>query len=180
MDMIRAKQYFLPDLENLEVSEQILNTFDVGNIPIESLMFQTGYLTIQGIKPSRIPHINRYRLGFPNFEVQHAFLNYFLDHLAQSHSIRAMVQDDLYGCLQDRQVENLEPVLKRLFSGIPYNAYIKNTIADYEGFYTSVIDAYFIPRALTSRWKTRPAPAGPIDKVVKFSRDLIYIFEPLP
>jgi hypothetical protein len=70
-------------------------------------------------------------------------LNYFLDHLAQSHSIRAMVQDDLYGCLQDRQVENLEPVLKRLFSGIPYNAYIKNTIADYEGFYTSVIDAYF-------------------------------------
>ncbi len=82
MDMIRDKQYFLPDLENLEVSEQILNTFDIGNIPVESLMFQTGYLTIQSVKPSRIPHINRFCLGFPNFEVRHAFLNHFLDYLA--------------------------------------------------------------------------------------------------
>ena len=65
IDMIREKQYHLPDLENIEVSEQVLNTFDVGNIPIESLMFQTGYLTIKSIKPSRIPHIKRYCLGFP-------------------------------------------------------------------------------------------------------------------
>jgi len=176
MDMIRAKQYFLPDLENLEVSEQLLNTFDVGNIPIESLMFQTGYLTIQGVKPSRIPHINRYRLGFPNFEVRHAFLNYFLDHLAQSHSIRGMVQDDLYGCLQDRQVENLEPVLKRLFSGIPYNAYIKNTIAGYEGFYTSVIYAYFYSLGIDIQLEDAVS-TGRADMVVKFSKELIYIFE---
>jgi hypothetical protein len=176
MDMIRAKQYFLPDLENLEVSEQLLNTFDVGNIPIESLMFQTGYLTIQAIKPSRIPHINRYRLGFPNFEVRHAFLNYFLDHLAQSHSIRGMVQDDLYVCLEDRQVENLEPVLKRLFSGIPYNAYMKNTIAGYEGFYTSVIYAYFYSLGIDIQLEDAVS-TGRADMVVKFSKDLIYIFE---
>jgi hypothetical protein len=176
MDMIRAKQYFLPDLENLEVSEQLLNTFDVGNIPIESLMFQTGYLTIQAIKPSRIPHINRYRLGFPNFEVRHAFLNYFLDHLAQSHSIRGMVQDDLYICLEDRQVEHLEPVLKRLFSGIPYNTYMKNTIAGYEGFYTSVIYAYFYSLGIDIQMEDT-ASTGRADMVVKFSKDLIYIFE---
>ena len=176
MDMIRAKQYFLPDLENLEVSEQLLNTFDVGDIPIESLMFQTGYLTIQGVKASRIPHINRYRLGFPNFEVRHAFLNYFLDHLAQSHSIRGMVQDDLYVCLEDRQVEHLEPVLKRLFSGIPYNAYMKNTIAGYEGFYTSVIYAYFYSLGIDIQMEDTTS-TGRADMVIKFSKDLIYIFE---
>jgi hypothetical protein len=176
MDMIRAKQYFLPDLENLEVSEQLLNTFDVGNIPIESLMFQTGYLTIQSVKPSRIPHINRFRLGFPNFEVRHAFLNYFLDHLAQSHTIRGMVQDDLYVCLEDRQVENLESVLKRLFSGIPYNAYIKNTIAEYEGFYTSVIYAYFYSLGIDTQMEDTVS-TGRADMVVKFPQDTIYIFE---
>jgi hypothetical protein len=176
MDMIRDKQYFLPDLENLEVSEQLLNTFDVGNIPIESLMFQTGYLTIQGVKPSRIPHINRYLLRFPNFEVRHSFLNYFLDHLAQSHSIRGMVQDDLYVCLEDRQVEHLEPVLKRLFSGIPYNAYMKNTIAGYEGFYTSVIYAYFYSLGIDIQLEDAVS-TGRADMVVKFSKDLIYIFE---
>ncbi|MFO7883660.1 MAG: PD-(D/E)XK nuclease domain-containing protein, partial [Desulfobacteraceae bacterium] len=176
MDMIRDKQYFLPDLENLEVSEQLLNTFDVGNIPIESLMFQTGYLTIQSIKPSRIPHINRYRLGFPNFEVRHAFLNYFLDYLAQSHTIRGMIQDDLYVCLEDRQVETLEPVLKRLFSGIPYNAYTKNTIAEYEGFYASVIYAYFYSLGIDIQMEDA-ASRGRADMVVKFPQDTIYIFE---
>jgi len=142
IDMIREKQYHLLDLESIEVSEQVLNTFDIGNIPIESLMFQTGYLTIKSIKPSRIPHIKRYCLGFPNFEVRHAFLSYFLDYLAQSYSARGINQDKLYASLEDREIEQLERVLKSLFSAIPYNAYIKNNIGDYEGFYLSVVYAY--------------------------------------
>ena len=68
MDMIRDKQYFLPALENLEVSEQLLNTFDVGNIPIESLMFQTGYLTIK--KTATIFNQVIHTLSYPNFEVK--------------------------------------------------------------------------------------------------------------
>jgi hypothetical protein len=86
------------------------------------------------------------------------------------------VQDDLYVCLEDRQVENLEPVLKRLFSGIPYNAYMKNTIAEYEGFYTSVIYAYFYSLGIDIRMEDT-ASTGRADMVVKFSRNLIYILE---
>jgi hypothetical protein len=176
MDMIREKQYFLPDLENLEVSEQTLNTFDVGNIPIESLMFQTGYLTIKFIKPSRIPHIKRYCLGFPNFEVRHAFLSYFLDHLAQSHSTRGINQDDLYAVLEDRKIGKLESVLKSLFSAIPYNSYVKNKLADYEGFYSSVIYAYFYSLGIDIHLE-EASSRGRADMVVKFPDNTVYIFE---
>jgi len=67
-------------------------------------------------------------------------------------------------------------VLKRLFSGIPYNAYIKNTIAEYEGFYTSVIYAYFYSLGIDILLEDAVS-TGRADMVVKFSQDLIYIFE---
>lgn len=176
MDKIREKKYYLPDLENIEVSEEILNTFDVGNIPIESLMFQTGYLTIKQIKPSRIPNIQRYCLGFPNFEVRHAFLNYFIDYIAESYSERPVNQDELYGVLEDQELNKLETVIRNLFSGIPYNAYTKNCIADYEGFYLSVIYAYFYSLGMDIRLEN-VSSRGRADMVVRFPENTVYIFE---
>ncbi|MGD9733900.1 MAG: AAA family ATPase, partial [Desulfamplus sp.] len=176
IDMIREKQYHLPDLENIEVSEQVLNTFDVGNIPIESLMFQTGYLTIKSIKPSRIPHIKRYCLGFPNFEVRYSFLSYFIDHLAESYSTRGINQDELYGTLEELKIDKLESVLKSLFSSIPYNAYVKNNIADYEGFYLSVVYAYFYSLGIDITLEDASS-RGRADMVIKFPENTVYILE---
>lgn len=176
IDMIREKKFHLPDLENLEVSEQTLNTFDVGNIPIESLMFQTGYLTIKSIKPSRIPHVQRYCLGFPNFEVRHAFLNYFIDFMTDAHSTRGVNQDELYGALEEHRIDKLEKIFRRLFSGIPYNAYVKNSIADYEGFYISVIYAYFCSLGIDIRLE-EASSRGRADMVVLFPENTVYIFE---
>ncbi len=176
IDMIKEKHYHLPDLENLEVSEQVLNTFDVGNIPIESLMFQTGYLTIKSIKPSRIPHIKRYCLGFPNFEVRYSFLSYFIDYLAESYSSRGINQDELYGVLEELKIEKLESVLKSLFSSIPYTAYIKNNIADYEGFYLSVVYAYFYSLGIDITLEDASS-RGRADMVIKFPENTVYILE---
>ncbi len=176
IDMIREKQYHLPDLENIEVSEQVLNTFDVGNIPIESLMFQTGYLTIKSVKPSRIPHIKRYCLGFPNFEVRYSFLSYFIDHLAESHISRGINQDELYGVLEELKIERLESVLRTLFSSIPYTAYVKNNIADYEGFYLSVVYAYFYSLGIDIILEDASSK-GRADMVIKFPANTVYILE---
>ncbi|MBF0231021.1 MAG: AAA family ATPase, partial [Desulfamplus sp.] len=176
IDMIREKHYHLPDLENIEVSEQVINTFDVGNIPIESLMFQTGYLTIKSIKPSRIPHIKRYCLGFPNFEVRYSFLSYFIDHLAESYISRGINQDELYGVLEELKIEKLESVLRTLFSSIPYTAYVKNNIADYEGFYLSVVYAYFYSLGIDITLEDASS-RGRADMVIKFPANTVYILE---
>jgi len=40
-------------------------------------------------------------------------------------------------------VASLEPAIKRLFASIAYNNYTNNDIARFEGFYASVLYAYF-------------------------------------
>ena len=176
VDMIRAKKYYLPNLENVLVAEDTLNTFDVGNIPIESLLFQTGYLTIKGIKASRIEHIDRYHLGFPNFEVRYAFLSHFIDYMTEAYSDRGNHQDDIYSCLEKLEPQRLEGVLKSLFAGISYHVYVKNNIADYEGFYVSVVYAYFYSLGIDIHLEEASAK-GRADMIVKFPENTVYIFE---
>ena len=52
-------------------------------------------------------------------------------------------QDKLYDIFEQGDLESLEGVLKSLFASIPYNNFTNNKIADYEGYYASVIYAYF-------------------------------------
>jgi hypothetical protein len=58
----------LPDLDNIEVSEQILSSFDMDSHNPITLLFQTGYLTIEKtfIQDGRLA----FRLKIPNKEVQ--------------------------------------------------------------------------------------------------------------
>jgi hypothetical protein len=170
MDMIRDKQYFLPDLENLEVSEQLLNTFDVGNIPIASLMFQTGYLTIK--KTSTIFNQVIHTLSYPNFEVKNAFNKYlvgfFTEHRFHSDArlYRTLLEDDFTG---------LKSQIERLFAAIPYSAH--GNLTQYEGFYVSVIYAFLASLGLdlTAEDITNK---GRADLTLKFpGHGKMYIFE---
>jgi hypothetical protein len=170
MDMIRDKQYFLPDLENLEVSEQILNTFDVGNIPIESLMFQTGYLTIK--KTSTIFNQVIHTLSYPNFEVKNAFNKYLVGYFTEH---RFQPDARLYKTLLEDDFTGLKSQIARLFAAIPYTSH--GHLTHYEGFYVSVIYAFLASLGLdltaediTSR--------GRADLTLKFpGHEKIYIFE---
>ncbi len=46
IDLFTARRTFTPDLERLVALETLLSSFDVDHIPVEALMFQTGYLTV--------------------------------------------------------------------------------------------------------------------------------------
>jgi len=56
--------------EKIKTTENILQAFDVGAIPLPALMFQTGYLTITGYDSNN--HL--YSLGYPNHELKEAFI----------------------------------------------------------------------------------------------------------
>ena len=51
-------------------------------------------------------------------------------------------QKHLNKVLQEANMEELESVLNRLFSSIPYNNFTNNKLQNYEGFYASVMYAY--------------------------------------
>jgi len=62
-------------IENYRANKLLLDSFDIDNINVFTLLFQTGYLTIKEIDESR-PAQPIYRLSYPNEEVRGAFLDY--------------------------------------------------------------------------------------------------------
>ena len=76
MELFKKNQYFLPDLEKIQVTEDVLDSFDVETIIPVTLLFQSGYLTIVNT------HIDFnqliYTLKIPNMEVRQALYNKFI------------------------------------------------------------------------------------------------------
>jgi hypothetical protein len=127
-------------LNGLDIDESLVNSFDLEVLDLEAILFQTGYLTIRRVIPSGMGV--RYELGFPNKEVQISFNEYILRSMT-SGSQKEPIRHELFALIYAGDVERLEPVIKRLFSSIAYNNFTNNDIERYEGFYASVLYAFF-------------------------------------
>ena len=139
--LFRKNRYFLPDLENLEVSEEILDSFEVERINPVTLLFQAGYLTIE----QALTRHGRYRfaLRLPNFEVRSALNDQFIAAYTDFVNERMGLQDTLYVALETGNLAGLVTLIKRLFAGIPWRNFTSNDLPDYEGYYASVMYAFF-------------------------------------
>ena len=62
--LLRQRRFFLPDLDRIEASEEILDSFDIETIDPVTLLFQAGYLTIAESRWQRSRLL--YRLRLPN------------------------------------------------------------------------------------------------------------------
>ena len=137
--LIKEKRYYIPNLEHLEVDSSLINSFDIENISLESVLFQSGYLTIDHVE--HIFDNDIYHLTFPNKEVRLAFSNYLIQSLLGD--TRAIAkQKSLYRIFMNGDLDSLEDILKQLFASIAYNNFTGNEIERYEGFYASVVYAY--------------------------------------
>ena len=139
--LFRKNRYFLPDLENLEVTEEILESFEVENIDPVTLLFQTGYLTIA----SSFTAIGQlvFKLRIPNYEVRAALNNQFINAYTELVHEKLGIQRQLYDCLQQGNLTLLTNLIKRLFAGIPWRNFTHSDLPDYEGYYASVLYAFF-------------------------------------
>ena len=140
VELIKKNSYFIPDFLNINVDKSLVNSFDIENLDLEALLFQTGYLTIKRLIQEEMGVV--YELGFPNKEVQISFNNYILRSMT-SGSDKELIRRELLAIMNTGDVERLEPVIKRLFASIAYNNFTNNDIERYEGFYASVLYACF-------------------------------------
>ncbi len=140
VELISKNRYYIPDFLNINVDKSLVNSFDLENLNLETILFQTGYLTIKRLLPSGMGV--GYELGFPNKEVQISFNEYILRSMTSS-SQKEPIRHELLYIMNTGAVERLEPVIKRLFASIAYNNFTNNDIERYEGFYASVLYAYF-------------------------------------
>jgi hypothetical protein len=140
IELIKKNSYFIPRLNKLRVNESLVNSFDIENIDLETILFQTGYLTIKCLIQEDMEVV--YELGFPNREVQISFNRYILQSMTSGLE-QVTIRSELLAFLKSGDAESLEPVIKRLFASIAYNNYTNNDIERYEGFYASVLYAFF-------------------------------------
>ncbi len=138
--LILERRLPIPTLENLEVGDEILESFDVDRIYPETLLFQTGYLTIKEVRQRR--NILKYLLGWPNLEVKVSFNNYLLNTFLEPYR-KEKELDKVYEALEKNDLLALKEAFYSFFASIPHDWYRKSEIQNYEGFYASVFYAYF-------------------------------------
>jgi len=106
---------------SIEVRESFFDKFELRNMDLISLLFQTGYLTIKRYDSLK----RRYLLAYPNDEVEEAFLNNLLElYCHKKESEMGEIIIDIQDSVDDGDPELFIDAFKRLFSGIPYEDYM--------------------------------------------------------
>jgi hypothetical protein len=171
--VLKQRPVFLPDLQQVRSTAQLLSTFDVDTIPAEALMFQTGYLTID--ETVRLGSATGYRLKYPNQEVYQSLNESLLADWTAGVPHREPPQFKLYELLDAHNLVGVGRLIAGFFESIPHHWYTNNPIAQYEGYYASVFYALFASLGLPITVE-ESSNAGRLDMVVRF-RDRALIFE---
>jgi hypothetical protein len=165
--LIKEREYDVSELENKIVKKNILEKFDLEEIRIEALMFQTGYLTIR--KEYKKEYGQEYKLGFPNKEVRISFNEDILP-LVLSKDIRENIADKIIEILKGEKLEELREQIEVLISNISYVHYKGESsyiIAIFSLLYTTGLNV--ITEDNTDK--------GRIDLTVIVNKGIVYIIE---
>jgi hypothetical protein len=172
IDLIQKNQYNPIDIERVVVSEEDLSSFDVDDIKIEVLLFQTGYLTI--LEKREVLARTQYILSYPNQEIKLSLTSVILNFLTKNNRT-AEKEFDLYNILTTGEVYKLKPLFHSFFASIPQDWYRKNQLAGYEAYYASIFYCYFTAIGMDVRPED-PTNAGQVDLVVLLDKK-IFVFE---
>ena len=161
------------DLDGMVGNEALLSAFDVDEMAIEALLFQTGYLTVldEEDRNGRI----RYRLGYPNREVRQSLNERLLMVLLPDDSRQRADDGPLRELLAANDFAGMEALFRDIFAGIPYQWHTRNNIQEYEGYYASVVYSYFAAHGLDLVVEDSSS-AGRADMTVRFN-GAVYVFE---
>lgn len=117
----RASEYQLLNPEKFEVTNDTLGAFDIGMVPLPTLMFQTGYLTISSYDAEQ----NIYHLGYPNREVRTAAQNYLLAVFTSTNAAEIRgIAGQLRTAYANSDLDEALAILRTLFAKVPYPIHI--------------------------------------------------------
>jgi hypothetical protein len=170
--LIEKNHYFLPNLANLTVGDELLDSFDIDNIQLEVILYQAGYLTIDTVEQTPFETIE-YKLKLPNKEVKFSFNDMLIHSFYKDTNSRNKTA--LFNALANAKLDDFKNALETIFASIPYNNYTGNKINEYEGFYASVVYVYLQSLGLDIIGED-VTNKGRIDLTIKLN-NLIYIIE---
>ncbi|MDR2570128.1 MAG: ATP-binding protein [Oscillospiraceae bacterium] len=171
LKILKEKPDTFLSTQQIQMSEIAIDTFDINNIIVEPLFFQTGYLTIKEICYDDDDGEVNYILDVPNMEVRRAL---YLNIVAQFTETNDVIADSAYlqirKALKTGDLEKVLEQIKPLFSSIPYNLHIKR-----EAYYHSIFYAMMNMLGFNINAEVSTA-RGRIDATFELA-DKIYIIE---
>jgi uncharacterized protein YacL (UPF0231 family) len=84
-----------------------------------------------------------YRLKLPNREVTIALNDMLFDGYTELEEQKVMYQKECWAALNNGLPEDLVSSIRRLFAAIPWRNFTGNDLTDMEGYYASVLYAFF-------------------------------------
>lgn len=167
VNFIRNRGLKASDIEKTVVDAIFFDKFEIENLDIISLMFQTGYLTIKDKN-----EYGEFILGYPNEEVRLSMTRNLLEgYTFEVDSSVKMILNNLRESLKDNDMKTFQININTLFASIPHQIFIEKR----EAYYHSII--YLVLRILGVYIDCEVSTAqGRIDAVVKTEK-FIYIME---
>ncbi len=116
MQLIREREYTIFDIEKRRIFKSELNKYDITNLSLIPLLFQTGYLTIKESDSHGI-----LLLDFPNAEVERSFTIHVLAAMEDSkvETASSLLVQLIYA-LRDNKIDKFIELVNIVFKGISY------------------------------------------------------------
>jgi hypothetical protein len=125
IEQLRQRSFFAND--ELEVSEEVFESYTLKNLDVRVLLFQTGYLTIKSILP-----YNTYVLGYPNYEVQSSLTRHLMSTVGHlDTTVPGPTVFRLRDAFYQNDLERAISIINTLFENIPGTLNRKKVEADY-------------------------------------------------
>ena len=169
LELIKKRPESYTSLKNLEITECMLDSVEIGNMAIEPLLFQTGYLTIKDVEMAQDEFV--YVMDVPNNEVRRAFNMHVLAALAESDDVRAgQVRMAVNKALLAGDLQKMLEIMRGFFASIPFNLHV-----DAEAYYHSVFYAFMTALGFDMDVEVS-ASKGKVDAILDLD-DKVYVME---
>ncbi len=169
VQQIKKTSQSIAKYEKIEVTHTTFESFEVEDMPLDALLWQTGYLTI--IKVEATLYGVNYTLSFPNNEVRISFVKHILATYTNYHL--SQVEPDvkrLKHYLFEENFKDFIQLLQRFIGGIPSKLHIQHEYYYHSLFYM-ILTLVGVKLRLEERYYK-----GDIDGVLEF-KNKIYIIE---
>ncbi|MCD8206347.1 MAG: ATP-binding protein, partial [Bacteroidales bacterium] len=165
--LMQETDYRLDELGEATATADLLGSIETMHSNPIPIIYQTGYLTIQGYDAE----FGKYILGFPNKEVEYGFTDYLLRYFVPS--VEKSTEFDIDNFVRDVRGGKAEEFMTRLKAMFAGNSY--EVAGDKEIYFHNVVQLTFKMMGFYTDVE-QTTSGNRIDLVVK-TRDYIYIFE---
>ena len=163
-EILKSRDLSAIELTDLWVDREHLGRFELEDVVIDSLLFQSGFLTIKDKEPSN--DSPRYFLGYPNKEVKRSLSQGLLRYVSKHKLPKLKTHgSEILKLLKELDADKLQKFIYKIFKEVPYywhgsynkdekdgnNETTKIKISKYECWYASLIYTMFAGHSVDIR-----------------------------